>query len=49
MNHYTTFLQLKDSEEDLIQELISNRSTQAGAIYHLLTARLARYGSRHHS
>jgi hypothetical protein len=35
-------LQIKDNEEELRQELVSNRSTHSSAVYHLLAARLAR-------
>ncbi len=35
-------VQVKDGEEDLKQELVSNRATHSAAVYHLLAARLAR-------
>lgn len=34
--------QVKESEDELLQELISNRATQPAAIYYMLAARLAR-------
>ena len=36
------FLQVRDSIEELKQELLSNRSTSATAVYYLLEARLNR-------
>lgn len=38
----TVSQQLKGSEDEMKQELVTNRSTNSAAIYHLLSARLAR-------
>ncbi len=40
---FVVVVQLKQTEEDLTQELVSNRATNSAAIYHLLVARLTRY------
>ena len=42
VEHMVHTLNVKDSEEEVRTELTSNRSTAVAAIYHLLTARLAR-------
>lgn len=45
IEHMVHVLRVKDSEEQLKQELLANRASSASAVYHLLTARLARWGS----
>lgn len=42
VEHMVHTLKMKESEEEVREELISNRSTGLAAVYHLLTARLAR-------
>ena len=42
MEHMIHILHLKETEDDITQDLVANRSTSASAIYHLLAARLAR-------
>ena len=42
IEHMIHGLHLKETEDDIKQDLVANRSTSASAIYHLLAARLAR-------
>ena len=42
VEHMVHTLNVKESEEEVRAELTSNRSTAVAAVYHLLTARLAR-------